>query len=87
MTADENICREIVNHHLNSPAMWSVFLIQDILAMDGSLRQNNPEKERINDPADPDHQWKYRMNVTLDDLIAAKSFNHSVKAMIRLSGR
>ena len=58
------ICTEIVKQHLESPAMWAVFLLQDILAMDDHLRRENPFEERINVPANPDHNWVYRMHST-----------------------
>lgn len=87
MLANEDICRDIVYHHLNNPAMWSVFLIQDLLAMDKNLRHENPSDERVNDPSDPDHYWNYRMKATVDELLSSKSFNHSLKEMIRSSGR
>ena len=87
VTAEGNICREIIYHHLSCPAMWSVFLIQDLLAMDNALRLDNPMKERINDPADPGHQWKYRIHLSVETLLSAKTYNHSLKAMIRLAGR
>ena len=46
------INKEIVLQHLYSPAMWSIFLLQDLLGMNGKLRRENPNDERINIPAE-----------------------------------
>ena len=81
------LCREILIQHLNSPAMWSVFLLQDLLAMDDKLRRENPAEERINVPADSDHVWNYRMHITLETILKEKPFIQDLKAIIRQSGR
>src|SRR5208282_6636768 len=53
----------IVVQHLASPAMWSIFQLQDLLGMDGVLRHANVAAERINIPADPNHYWRYRLHL------------------------
>lgn len=45
------------------------------------------DEERINDPANPHHHWKYRMPVTLESLIEDTYNNLSIKKMIEDSGR
>ncbi len=79
--------KEILQQHLNSPAMWSIFQLQDILGMSGSLRRQNPNDERINIPADPKHHWKYRMHISLEDLIKENEFNEELEGMVKASGR
>lgn len=81
------INRAIILQHLYSPAMWSIFQLQDILGMSDSLRRENPHEERINQPADPNHYWKYRMHLTLEDLLKETSFNTELKDYIMNSGR
>ncbi|MBL7729498.1 MAG: 4-alpha-glucanotransferase, partial [Dinghuibacter sp.] len=81
------ICREIIDQHLHSNAMWSIFQLQDLLAIDDTLRRENPDEERINIPADPDHFWNYRMHIKLEDLKNKKQFNAGLKQMIEASGR
>lgn len=81
------INRAIVLQHLYSPAMWSVFQIQDILGMSAELRRQNPEDDRINIPANPQHYWRYRMHLTLEQLIKEKSFNEEMNGYIKNSGR
>ena len=81
------ICKEIILQHLQSPAMWSVFMLQDIMAMNGEIRRENPLEERINNPADPDHYWNYRMHITLEELLKQQNFAGELKSMILESGR
>ncbi len=81
------ISKEIVLQHLNCPAMWSIFQLQDLLAMSPDLRRTNPEEERINIPADAEHPWKYRMPVYLEDLLKEKTFNEELKGSVAASGR
>lgn len=81
------INRAIVLQHLYSPAMWSIFQLQDILGMSETLRRENPHEERINNPAFDKHYWQYRMHITLEDLIKQKEFNEELKGYVVHSGR
>jgi 4-alpha-glucanotransferase len=81
------VARAIVLQHLYSPAMWSIFQLQDILGMSEILRKDDPAKERINEPSNPTHYWNYRMHISLEDLIKETAFNNEVKDYIRNSGR
>jgi 4-alpha-glucanotransferase len=81
------INKAIVLQHLHSPAMWSIFQLQDILGMSEQFRRENPHDERINVPADPHHYWKYRMHLTLEELIKEKEFNEELRGYIDSSRR
>lgn len=81
------INRAIVLQHLNSPAMWSVFQIQDLLGMSEKLRREDPHAERINIPADPNHYWNYRMHITMEDLLKEKDFTEELRGYIEHAGR
>ena len=76
----------ILQHHLASPAMWSIFAIQDLLALDEKLRPKDPASERINVPGTL-HYWRYRLPVTLEKLGKAKAFNERLAGMVKHSGR
>ena len=67
--------------------MWSIFQLQDILGIDAKIRKDDPHKERINVPANPQHYWKYRMHLSLEDLLNANSFNDELAGYIKASGR
>jgi 4-alpha-glucanotransferase len=81
------INQEIVRQHLDSPAMWSIFQLQDLLGMDEALRNPDPASERINVPAIVHYYWRYRMHLTLEALAAEKPFTELVENMVRQSGR
>jgi 4-alpha-glucanotransferase len=81
------IVRDIVRQHLDSPAMWSIFQLQDLLGMDDALRRPDVEAERINIPALAQHYWRYRLHVPLEALGRAENFNRLVANLVRQSGR
>ncbi len=81
------ISKEIIKQHLGSPAMWAVFLLQDIMSMEEGIRRENPKDERINFPADPNHYWNYRMHITLETLLEQSAFSKELNAMVADAGR
>ena len=84
---DAWINHAIVQQHLDSPAIWSIFQLQDLMGIDENIRRENPNDERINVPANPVHYWKYRTHIYLEDLIKAKQFNEQLREMVKASGR
>ena len=81
------INKKIILQHFYSPAMWSIFQLQDIMGSSATLRRNNANEERINIPANPKHYWRYRMHLTLEKLIEETDFNQDLKINISDSGR
>jgi 4-alpha-glucanotransferase len=67
--------------------MWAIFQLQDYFGVDETIRRSNPNEERINVPAHPKHYWRYRMHISLEDLIASSFFNTEWKSAIKSSGR
>ncbi len=81
------VAREIIVQHLYSPAILAIFPLQDLLAIDGKIRWDETQKERINVPSNPTHLWRYRMIQYLEDLIQADSFNADLKELLQNAGR
>lgn len=81
------INKAIVFQHLYSPAMWSIFQLQDLLGSSDTLRRENPNDERINIPADPKHYWRYRLHLPLEELVEQDAFNTDLRNSIYASGR
>ena len=52
----------------------------------GEVR-DDPDEERINRPDDPNNYWRYRMHLTIEELLASAEFNRSIKRMLRTSDR
>lgn len=77
----------IIQEHLQSPAMWSIFLMQDLLNNNDAFHFTNVEDEQINHPENPNQYWQYRMPIDLEQLIALKDFNQSLKELIAHNGR
>ena len=77
----------IIGQHMYSPAMWAVCQLQDWLGIDGLLRRNNPHDERINQPANVRHYWRYRMHMPLEQLCTATAFNNRIATLVSSSGR
>jgi 4-alpha-glucanotransferase len=66
---------DILLRHMQSRSMLAILPLQDWLAVDESLRIANLAAERINIPADANHYWRYRMHLTLEELLSAEEFN------------
>ena len=85
--ATPEVCEEVVKQHLQSPSMLCLIALQDWFAISPSLRSKHPEEEQINVPANPNQYWRYRMHITLDELLQSSDFNEKVRALISMSCR
>ena len=85
--ATSQIVRSVVLQHLASPAMWAVFQLQDLLATNDSLRLEDPYAERINIPGDPNHYWRFRMHLPIEELIKNDTFNQDLNYLISVNNR
>ncbi|MEZ4686240.1 MAG: 4-alpha-glucanotransferase [Bacteroidia bacterium] len=81
------LVKEIIIQHLYSPAMWAVFPLQDLIGMDGDLRNPDTHIEKINVPANPKHYWRYRFHMTNSALMEASDFNQMLRTLVDASGR
>lgn len=81
------INRAIIDQHLYSPAIWAIFLLQDLLGVDAKLRREIPQEERINVPSDPRNYWRYRMHISLEQLLKESQFNQDLRMAVSQSGR
>lgn len=85
--ATSPVVRSVILQHLASPAMWAVFQMQDLLAMNDSLRLEDPHAERINIPGDPNHYWRFRMHLPIEELIKNDTFNQELNYLISANNR
>ena len=81
------LAKDIVSRQLTSPSMLCLLSLQDWLAMDETLRLPDADAERINIPANPRHYWRYRMHLTIEQLLKEDDFNNEIKTLITQSGR
>jgi 4-alpha-glucanotransferase len=85
--ASPELCRFILGQSLAGGSMWCVLPLQDWLAIDPARRHPVAAAERINVPANSRHYWRYRMHLTLEELLAAADFNREVARLVAESGR
>jgi 4-alpha-glucanotransferase len=84
---EPRIAQLIIEQHLHAPSLWAIFPIQDLMAMDGNLRLKNPNDERINEPGNNHHYWRYRFHHPVEDLMKFKEFNAKISELVSHSGR
>lgn len=81
------ICNKIVSMHLHSPSMLAILPLQDWLSIDPQTRNPKVWAERINIPSDPNHYWRYRMHISLEELMNAKKLNDRIFGLCTDAGR
>ena len=81
------LAKDIVSRQLTSPSMLCLLSLQDWLSIDEKLRLPDQNAERINIPAIPRYYWRYRMHLTLEQLLKEDEFNENIKTLIIQSGR
>ena len=81
------LCKDVVARHLMSPSMLCLLSLQDWLSIDEHLRLPDQNAERINIPANPRHYWRYRMHLTIEQLLKADDFNREVSILIKQGNR
>ena len=86
-TCEAWINKAIIIQHLYSPAMWSVFQLQDLMGIDPVIRREDHLSERINIPAITNYFWRYRMHINLEQLLKENEFNEELKKYVEASGR
>jgi 4-alpha-glucanotransferase len=87
MEAPGWVCEEVVRRHLESPSLLCILTFQDWIGMDEQLRYHDAAYERINVPANPRHYWRYRMHLTLEDLMRQEAFNTHLRTLIDETAR
>jgi len=82
--------RPLLAEVLDYPSMLAIFPIQDWLALSADLRKPDRD-ERINEPADPHHHWRWRLHFDLSVLTGstptAADFNTAVRELLNRSRR
>ena len=81
------LAKDIVSRHLTSPSMLCLLSFQDWISINGALRLPDENAERINIPANPRHYWRYRMHLSIEQLLAADELNEEISTLIIQSGR
>ena len=81
------ICEQIICNHLASGSMLCIISFQDWLSINETLRNPDIATERINVPTNSRHYWKYRMHLTIEELLRADELNDKIRGLIAISHR
>lgn len=79
--------RGMLADYLASPSMLAIFPLQDWLALDKDIRRPDRNEERVNQPADPRHHWRFRLHLDIDTLSAETALNNQILSLLQESHR
>ncbi len=81
--------KRILWNHLSSRSMLAIFPLQDWVAIDENLRRKDFMEERVNQPADPNHHWRFRFHLPISELTSEKAseLNVQIEGLLKDSGR
>ncbi|KAL7588975.1 hypothetical protein Lser_V15G38764 [Lactuca serriola] len=77
----------VLRQHVESPSMWAIFPLQDLLALKEAYTARPATEETINDPTNPKHYWRFRVHVTMESLLKDKQLTTVIKELVRGSAR
>lgn len=77
------LCEKIVRQHLECPSILCILALQDWFSVDEIIRYPEASEERINVPSDSHNYWRYRMHITLEDLMNNTAFNEKILGIIK----
>ena len=81
------LCEEVVARHLFSPSMLCLISWQDWMSIDDALRCPDVASERINVPSNPRNYWRYRMHLSIEELMKCDELNEKIRLLIAHSER
>lgn len=81
------VMRLILKTHMDSRAAWTIFPLQDILALSDNYNQRPAAEEVINDPTVAKHYWRYRTHCNISTLLADHPLLIDLQKLLVSSGR
>lgn len=86
-SATSYVFSKIVSNHLASPSMLCILPVQDWLSISDDLPRKDDIYNQINEPDNPNHYWKYRMNISTEELMENDKLNDKISEMIKANNR
>jgi len=80
-------CRQVIRGVLASASMLAILPLQDWLSLDGAHRRSDYKDERINQPSDPHHHWRYRMHLNVEELTELSELNAGITTLLKENKR
>lgn len=84
---DPRVSYTILQQHLDSPSVWAIFPFQDFLALREEYTSRPAKEETINNPTNPKHYWRFRLHVTLENILHDYDLLSTIREMNVSSGR
>lgn len=81
------IVEQIVRSQLQSPAIWAIFPIQDLLSMNEQFCREDAKEEQLNGSCSPPHLWDVRIHIDVETLLESKNFIRKLKELNQETGR
>ena len=81
------VLEHILQQHMDSPSLLAIFPLQDLLPLSTQLPDCPPRQQQINDPTNPQHYWRYRLHVTLEEIAADDGLRCLLSDMLQASMR
>jgi hypothetical protein len=64
----------------------AIFTLQDLMATSGKYYDRPAAEETINNPANANHYWRYRMHVPVEALLEDAGFLSVLRGMVQGAG-
>ena len=80
-------CEKVLRDNLASESMFAIFPLQDWMSINEKIRNRFAYSERINNPAVAHWMWKYRMHITIEQLLESEALNNQINRLIKESRR
>ncbi|KAK5581142.1 hypothetical protein RB653_001170 [Dictyostelium firmibasis] len=81
------VSEAVITQHLHSQSMISIFPLQDWFGISSEYGSRDPKEEKINEPSNPMHYWRYRMHINLEALVNDHDFSKNIQRLILSSNR
>jgi 4-alpha-glucanotransferase len=81
------VLEHILQQHMDSPSLLAIFPLQDLLPLSTHLPDCPSRQQQINDPTNPQHYWRYRLHVTLEEIAADDGLRCLLSDMLQASMR
>jgi len=68
--------------------MFSIFPLQDLFGLKQEyVRGRDPKLDRINVPSIPEHYWRFRIHIQMEDLLKDDNFALQIGHLLQMTGR
>lgn len=80
-------CKDVINECLSTESMFALISIQDWISIEPKVRNRFPYSEVMGNPDITDWVWKYRMHLTLEELLSNEELNVQIQNVIKQADR